>query len=375
MGGMYIVPLNALMQKKAPKQYVASVIAGNNIINSLGMVAISIFAAVLVAVGFKITDLFLFVAFISAGVAFYICKLLPDALLRSIFCSILNLFFRVKVNGLQNLRKAGSKALVVANHVSLLDGLLIAAYLPRKITFAIDSEWGAKWFVRMFSGIVDFYPLNPANPLAIRSLIEVVNQGKTVMIFPEGRISVTGSLMKVYEGAGVVAAKSGAKIIPLRIDGAQYFGATKTNTDDAVSGVAAITSVNGKIDDATSLTVAAHSTTYYKIVARLWLEGEDTTCNNTTFANLADGGTWALSMAWVLGDSSHGVTNITETATAIADLSAATVDSSTTVVINGLTYTKINTVQLDSKDLYVQGTSLTNSSKIYQIVANFLTNI
>lgn len=222
MGGMYIVPLNALMQKKAPQKFVASVIAGNNIINSLGMVAISVFAAVLMAFGFKITDLFLFVAIISAVVAFYICKLLPDALLRSVFCSVLNLFFRVKTEGLQNLRSAGSKVLIIANHVSLLDGVLVAAYLPRKITFAIDSNWGNKWYVKMFSGIVDFYPLNPANPLAIRSLIDVVNKGRTVMIFPEGRISVTGSLMKIYEGAGVVAAKSGAKIIPLRIDGAQY---------------------------------------------------------------------------------------------------------------------------------------------------------
>lgn len=222
MGGLYVVPLNALMQKKAPKKYVASVIAGNNIINSLGMVGISLFAVVLISLGFKITDLFLFVAIISAAVAFYICRLLPDALVRSIFCSILNLFFRVKVHGLQHLRQAGSKALIIANHVSLLDGILIAAYLPRKITFAIDSDWGQRWYVRMFSGLVDFYPLNPINPLAIRSLIDVVNQGKTVMIFPEGRISVTGSLMKVYEGAGVVAAKTGAKIIPLRIDGAQY---------------------------------------------------------------------------------------------------------------------------------------------------------
>ena len=207
-GGMYVVPLNALMQKKAPKQFVASVIAGNNIINSLGMVGISVFAAVLVVCGFKITDLFLFVAIMSALVAFYICKLLPDALIRSIFCSVLNLFFHVEVNGGQNLHKAGSKALIIANHVSLLDGLLIAAYLPRKITFAIDSDWGNKWYVKMFSGMVDFYPLNPTNPMAIRSLIDVVNQGKTVMIFPEGRISVTGSLMKVYEGAGVVAEKS-----------------------------------------------------------------------------------------------------------------------------------------------------------------------
>lgn len=222
MGGMYVVPLNALMQKKAPQKYVAAVIAGNNIINSLGMVAISIFAAVLSALGFKITDLFLFVAIISVGVSFYICKLLPIALLRSVVCSVLNLFFRVKVEGLANLRKAGSKTLIIANHVSLLDGILIAAYLPRKITFAIDNGWGSKWYVKMFSGIVDFYPLNPVNPLSVRLLIDVVNQGKTVMIFPEGRISVTGSLMKIYEGAGVVAEKSGAKIIPLRIDGAQY---------------------------------------------------------------------------------------------------------------------------------------------------------
>lgn len=222
MGGLYVVPLNALMQKKAPSKYVAAVIAGNNIVNSLGMVGISIFAVVLVSLGFKITDLFLFVAIISAGVAFYICKLLPIALLRSVFCSVLNIFFRVKVEGLANLRKAGSKTLIIANHVSLLDGILIAAYIPRKITFAIDGAWGTKWYVKMFSGIVDFYPLNPTNPLSVRSLIDVINQGKTVMIFPEGRISVTGSLMKVYEGAGVVAEKSGAKIVPLRIDGAQY---------------------------------------------------------------------------------------------------------------------------------------------------------
>ena len=221
-GGMYVVPLNALMQKKAPKKCTASVIAGNNIVNSLGMVGISIFAMVLTMLGFKITTLFLFVAVISAGVAVYICMLLPDALVRSLFRSLLKLFFRVDVCGAQNLQKAGSKALIVANHISLLDGVLIAAFLPRKITFAIDSDWGNKWYVKLFGGLVDFCPLNPVNPLAIRTLIDEVNKNKTVMIFPEGRISVTGSLMKVYEGAGVIAAKTGAKIVPLRIDGAQY---------------------------------------------------------------------------------------------------------------------------------------------------------
>ena len=117
-GGLYIVPLNALMQKKAPKKNVASVIAGNNIVNSLGMVGISLAAVVLTALGFKITTLFLLVAIISAAVALYICMLLPDALVRSIFRSLLKAFFRVEVSGVANLQKAGSKTLIIANHVS-----------------------------------------------------------------------------------------------------------------------------------------------------------------------------------------------------------------------------------------------------------------
>ena len=222
LGGMYVVPLNALMQKRAPKKSVASVIAGNNIINSLGMVAISVGSVALLAAGFDILDLFLAVAVLSGLVAVYIGKLLPDSLARSLFTIVLGLCFRVRVIGLENFEQSKSKTLVIANHISLLDGLLSAVYLPRKMTFAIDSAWEKKWYVRLFGGLVNFYPLNPASPLAIRSLIEVINQGRTVMIFPEGRITVTGSLMKVYEGTGVVAEKSGAKIVPIRIDGPQF---------------------------------------------------------------------------------------------------------------------------------------------------------
>jgi acyl-[acyl-carrier-protein]-phospholipid O-acyltransferase/long-chain-fatty-acid--[acyl-carrier-protein] ligase len=100
--------------------------------------------------------------------------------------------------------------------------VLAAVYLPRKMTFAIDEAWGKKWYVRMLDGLVHFCPLNPASPLALRTLMEAVNQGRTVMIFPAWRISVTGTLMKIYEGTGVVAEKTRAKIVPVRIDGAQY---------------------------------------------------------------------------------------------------------------------------------------------------------
>ena len=221
-GGLYIVPLNALMQVAAPKAYTATVIGGNNILNALGMAGISILAVVLLSMGFTIPQLFLFVAIASIAVFFYCCKLLPDALVRSIFQGLFKLFFRVHLEGVQNFKKAGKRVLLVANHTSLLDGLLIATFMPNKITFAINTDWAKKWFVKPFGLLVDLYPLDPTNPMAIRSLINEVKKNKRVMIFPEGRISVTGGLMKVYEGAGVVAQKADAKIVPVRINGAQF---------------------------------------------------------------------------------------------------------------------------------------------------------
>ena len=221
-GGLYIVPLNALIQAEAPKAYTATIIGGNNILNALGMAGISILAVLLLAFGLTIPQLFLLVAIASIGVFFYICKLLPDALVRSIFQGLLKLFFRVHLEGIKNFKKAGKRVLLVANHTSLLDGLLIATFMPDKVTFAINTDWAKKWFIKPFGLLVDLYPLDPTNPMAIRSLINEVKKDKKVMIFPEGRISVTGGLMKVYEGAGVVAQKAEAKIVPVRINGAQF---------------------------------------------------------------------------------------------------------------------------------------------------------
>lgn len=221
-GGLYIVPLNALMQSKAPKSYTATVIGGNNILNAFGMAAIAILAVILLSIGLTIPQLFLLVSIVGTMVFFDICRLLPDALIRSILQSFLQLFFRVHLQGVSNYKQAGKRVLIVANHTSLLDGLLIATFMPDRVTFAINTEWAKKWYVRFFGLLVNLYPLDPTNPMALRSLINEVKKNKKVMIFPEGRISVTGGLMKVYEGAGVVAQKADAKIIPVRINGAQF---------------------------------------------------------------------------------------------------------------------------------------------------------
>lgn len=221
-GGLYIIPLNAFMQNRAPKAYTASVIAGNNIINSLGMTGSAIFAIVLFKLGFTLPQLFLIMSVVSLIVAIYICSLLPDNLTRSILQTVLRFMFRTQVTGYTNFKKAGSKVLIIANHSSLWDGVLMAAFMPERITFAITSSWTGKWFMPIIRLLVDFYPLDMLNPLSIRNLIEEIKNGRKVVIFPEGRISLTGKLMQVFDGAAMIASKSGAKILPVKISGANY---------------------------------------------------------------------------------------------------------------------------------------------------------
>ena len=221
-GGLYAVPLYALIQESSDPAHISRNIAANNIVNALFMVVSTVLAGVMLNAGYTIPQLFLTVGILNGFVAAYICKLLPQEVVKGLGRWIFTLLYRVEIKGEENIAKAGDKAVIVANHVSFLDGPILASFWPGAPSFAINTQISEKWWARLAFPFFDFLPLDPSNPMAIKTLVRTVEKGEHIVIFPEGRITVTGALMKVYEGPGTIALHADAPILPVRIDGAQY---------------------------------------------------------------------------------------------------------------------------------------------------------
>ncbi|MCR5504960.1 MAG: acyl-[ACP]--phospholipid O-acyltransferase, partial [Elusimicrobiaceae bacterium] len=221
-GGLYIVPLNAMLQFLAGGETRSRVIATNNIINSLFMVLGSGFCALLLALHFSIPTVFGIIAFANALVAIYICGLLPHHIIRMIMKRVLNFIYGVKVNGIEHWKNLQGNALIVANHTSFLDAVLLWVYVPGNLYFAIDTYVSQKWWVKPFLHFIKYFPIDPTNPMAVKSIIDEVKSGKRVVIFPEGRITTTGGFMKIYPGPAMIADKSNAQLLPICLEGSQY---------------------------------------------------------------------------------------------------------------------------------------------------------
>lgn len=142
--------------------------------------------------------------------------------LRHIFRVLARLLFRVEVEGIENYHQAGSRVLIIANHVSFLDGILLAIFLPRIPLFVINTYMAQNWWVKPFLWPINYVTIDPTNPLYVKNLIRTIERNEPVVIFPEGRITVTGALMKIYQGPGLVADKTGARILPVYLHGPQY---------------------------------------------------------------------------------------------------------------------------------------------------------
>ncbi len=221
-GGIFIVPLYTLLQERSEAAHRARVIAANNTVNALLMVIAAIVTVVLLKIGFSVVSVFLLVGIGNLAVAVYICGLLPQATTKAALAAVLRVLYRVEIRGLENYLAVQGPAIVVVNHVSFLDAALLAAFLPGRPVFAVDTFIARRWWLRPFLRLFEALPVDPTSPMAIRTLTRAVAEGQHCVIFPEGRVTMTGALMKIHEGPGLIADRARARIIPVRVDGAQY---------------------------------------------------------------------------------------------------------------------------------------------------------
>jgi len=221
-GGLFTVPLYAILQHESEPAHRARVIAANNIINALAMSLAAVTAAVLLARGLSMGQLFGLCGVATFPVAIIAAWILRRTLAKSLVRFVLRLLYRVEVDGLEHARAALPRAVIAANHASFLDGLLLGAFLPGDPIFAIDTVIARQWWAKPFLLFVNAVPVDPTNPLSIRAMIRAVEAGSACIIFPEGRITTTGSLMKIYEGPAVIAERTKAALVPIRIDGVEF---------------------------------------------------------------------------------------------------------------------------------------------------------
>ncbi|MGA8612556.1 MAG: acyl-[ACP]--phospholipid O-acyltransferase [Xanthobacteraceae bacterium] len=218
-GGLFVVPTFAAVQAWAHKDSRARVVAGVNVLNALFMVAGALFQGFLQGLGVTVPMLLALIGVANFLVAIAIGFTMPANWMTDFLSIVFRAFYHLEVKGFENVAKAGDNAIIALNHVSFLDPPLAMSLLPKRPVFAIDVAMSRHWWIQPFLKLVRTMALDPLKPFSLRAIINAVRDGNMLVIFPEGRITVTGSLMKIYDGAGMIADKSDAMVVPVHIAG------------------------------------------------------------------------------------------------------------------------------------------------------------
>jgi 1-acyl-sn-glycerol-3-phosphate acyltransferase len=223
-GGLYSVPLYAMIQSRSQPTHRARIIAANNILNSLFMIVSSIMAIVLFGFGFTIPQLFLVVGVLNAVVAIYIYTLVPEFLMRFLAWVLISTFYRIRTVGTEHIPAEGP-ALLVCNHVSFVDAVVIMGESPRPIRFVMDLGMFRApvlgWLFRSVGAIgITSQKADPRIFEKANALIDhALKEGELVCIFPEGRITDTGEMYPFKQGAVRIVERNHVPVIPMALRG------------------------------------------------------------------------------------------------------------------------------------------------------------
>ena len=223
-GGFFIVPLFALIQTRCDPAHVSRTIAGMNILNALFMVASAGVAVFLIGRGFSIPEMFLTTALLNAVVAIYIFSLVPEFLMRFLAWLLIHTIHRVSTVDVERIPEEGA-AVLVCNHVSYVDAIVILAASPRPIRFVMDHRIFKTPLLGFIFRTGKAIPIAPAheNPwLMEKAFVDVaqaLHEGELVCIFPEGKLTRTGEMNAFRGGIAKIVARSQVPVIPMALRG------------------------------------------------------------------------------------------------------------------------------------------------------------
>ncbi|MNQ42801.1 Lysophospholipid transporter LplT [compost metagenome] len=223
-GGFFIVPLYALMQLRSAAEHRARIVAANNILNALFMVVGAGAAAGLLAAGLSIPELFACAALVNALVAVYIYRLVPEFLLRFLDWLLIHSFYRLDKQGVERIPFSGP-ALLVCNHVSYVDALVIAAACRRPIRFVMDHRifhWPLLSFVFRHARAIPIAPAKEDAALLDRAYADVASAleaGELVAIFPEGHLTDDGEIGPFRPGTQRILECNPVEVLPMALSG------------------------------------------------------------------------------------------------------------------------------------------------------------
>lgn len=223
-GGLYIVPLFALIQTRCDPKHLSRTIAGMNILNAIFMVVAALAAMLMLNAGFSIPQLFMATAILNAIVASYIFSLVPEFLMRFIAWLLIHTVHRVQGVNVERLPQEGA-AVLVCNHVSYMDAIVIMAYSPRPIRFVMDHRIFQIPFLSWVFRTAKAIPIAPAkeDPWTMeKSYIDIakaLHEGELVCIFPEGKLTANGDMNEFKGGIMKILERSPVPVFPMALRG------------------------------------------------------------------------------------------------------------------------------------------------------------
>lgn len=233
MGGMFIVPLNSLIQFQAPKEHLGTVLAGNNWIQNVAMLSALVFTVVFSIVGIDSVGLFYILTAVAVLGTGYTVRKLPHSLVRILAMGILKRRYRVEVIGFDNIPQAGA-TLMLGNHISWIDWALVQIACPRPIRFVMLKRIYDTWYLKPFFRAFGVVPIAAGQSKeSLQTINELLHAGECVCLFPEGAISRNGQLGKFHTGyeRTLEGVKDGV-IVPFYLHG--LWGSSLSRADEGL---------------------------------------------------------------------------------------------------------------------------------------------